>query len=156
MTSSQKEHYRNLVYGDSPMLNYQTPGFPTEFVQNKNINISNLVDIATAEQSEIFDAAIQNSQYGCLAALSCNSNNDCPGEQTCESGRCLSKIITKPVISNSNGTVAAYAESFGRTFTESNLDNNNKTTYNSSENYRACGTSAEGKLGEVVKKKMYL
>jgi hypothetical protein len=122
---------------------------------NTNANLKNLVDIATAESAmtaDIIDASIQNSPYGYLPALSCTSNMNCPGEQSCESGRCLPKIITKPTTTNTNGTILAYTESFNIS-TIPHTQSIQKDRF--IENFRSCGTAAEGKLGEVEKKKTY-
>ncbi len=156
------ESYRNLVYGNPSPLNYRTPGFPSTYVQNNTtMDFKNLVDIATAETTiaaktaiaaDITEAAIQNSPYGYLPALSCSSNINCPGEQSCESGRCLPKIITKPTTTNINGTILAYTESFNTTTYPQSQSNQPRYLV---ENFRTCGTAAEGKLGEVEKKKTY-
>jgi len=128
------ENYRNLVHGRYGDPGWQTPGYPTSSAIYPNINntgfsrFAHFVEVASAE---ITAAQFQNSPFTSLPGLSCTSNNNCPGQTSCESGRCLAKTITKPQAPQfSNGTRLAYTENF-------------------EQQRRPCGAGAEGKLSEV-------
>ena len=122
------ENYKNLVYGRADDPGWQTPEYPTRFVYQPNINIGNFAAVASAD---IADANLQNSPLTCLPGLGCRYPGGCPGQTTCESGRCLAQTITKPVApAFNNGDILAYTENYV-------------------PNVRGCGKAAEGKLSEI-------
>jgi len=104
------ENYQNLYYGKDPSPVYQTPGYPSHYIKSKNkFDINTLIKVASADMQ----AQIENSPYGCMPALNCKFDADCPGETVCNANRCTTKSITKPTNQEFQyGTVNSFGEYF--------------------------------------------